>query len=316
MRPLLGIFTALLTLNISAAAASEYSVGDHVRVIVINQSYPGVVARVYRDTVYTIRYDAGYGDYSTLREYMRPLQGHRWATSDGPSVGNAVDVKLGQNNYIAHVISTREDDVYRVRYSDGSEWDTLSNYMRPSAYYHAWNEGDPVEVLWKGVWYDARIVRVVGNDRYRVHYTGYSDSRDEDVSGDRVRMGQHKDRPRMSLSISLSKAPSESGSAPVAYTFLGMDTKRPVPAIRFRIKVNTAKPIEEVDIATKFIAADGKVVNDTTLVWQDIVKSKRQPIENRKSYEDTSYLFPNTARVESKLLRVVYADGTRWNAPQ
>lgn len=307
--PFRSLSVILLTLIASAAAARQYSVGDHVRVLVINQSYPGVVTGVSRGTVYTIRYDAGYGDYATLLEYIQPMSGSHWRRN--PAVGDAVKVKYGQADYTARVISIHDDDVYRVRYADGSEWDTLADYVRPAGYYHAWNAGDQVDVLWKGIWYDARIVRVVGNDRYRVHYNGYADSWDEDVGGERVRMRRHTDQ-HVPAHVESS---AHTEAAPVEYTFLGMDTKRPVPQIRYRIKVNTPKPIEQVDIATKFIAADGRVVNDTTLVWQNIVKSKREPIVNGRTYEDTSYLFPNTARVESHLKRVVFTDGTRWMAP-
>jgi hypothetical protein len=315
MRSLRFFPALLLVLTAHAAAAREYSPGDHVRVLVINQSYAGVVTRVYRDTVYTIRYDAGYGDYATLLEYIQPVSGGQWNAHDRPSVGSAVKVKLGQTDYVAHVIATHEDDVYRVRYADGSEWDTLGDYMRPSGYYHAWSDGERVQVLWKGIWYDARIVRILGSDRYRVHYTGYGDNFDEDVPGERVRLlRREEEHSRAGISITIAPRARASQAAPVEYTFLGMDTKRAVPAIRFRIKVNTPKPIEEVDIGTKFIAGDGSVVTDTTVVWQNIVKSKREPIENGRSYDDTSYLYPKTARVESRLLRVVFTDGTRWDA--
>ena len=317
MRSLHCFTVLLLVLTADAAAAQQYSPGEHVRVLVIGQSYPGVVTRVHRDTVYTIRYDAGYGDYATLLEYIKPVSPGQRGTLYRPSVGEAVSVKLGQTDYMAHVIATHDDDVYRVRYADGSEWDTLGDYMRPSGFYHAWSDGDRVQVLWKGAWYDAGIIRVLGSDRYRVHYTGYGDNFDEDVPGERVRLEtQETDHPHTGVTITIAPRARAPQAAPVDYTFLGMDTKSPVPEIRYRIKVNTPKPIEEVDIATKFIAADGSVVMDTTLVWQNIVKSKRMPIENGRSYEQTSYLFPGTARVESRLLRVAFADGTRWEAAQ
>lgn len=315
MRWLRLVTALLLVLTAQAAAAREYSPGEHVRVLVIGQSYPAVVTRVYRDTVYMIRYDAGYGDYATLLEYIQPISGQR-GTHYRPSVGEAVKVKVGQADYVAHVISTHDDDVYRVRYADGSEWDTPGDYMRPSGFYHAWSEGDRVQVLWKGFWYDASVLGVLDGDRYRVHYNGYGDNFDEEVPGERVRLERRDeaDHPRTGITVTIAPRARATHTAPVSYTFLGMNTKSPVPEIRYRIEVNTPKPIEEVDIATKFLAADGSVVMDTTLVWQNIVKSKRVPIENGRSYEETSYLFPKTARVESRLLRVVFADGTRWEA--
>ena len=245
MRRSVGTLLLLLfALTPLAASAAQYSIGDHVLVTSFKQSYPGVVTKVFRDTVYRIRYDAGYGDYDTLLEYMRPASGTAW--HHAPAVGDAVKVRYGKADYRARVIAKRAEEVYRVRYADGSEWDTIGEYMHPAA--------------------------------------------------------------------GAASAPPPASAAPVDYTFLGIDTAH--SAIRYRIKVHTPKPIAQVDIAMKSVAANGKVVNDTTVVWQNIVKSKRQPIENGKTYEDTTYLFPNTARVESRLLRVVYADGTRWEAPK
>lgn len=237
------------------AAAHNYSVGDHVRVLVMNQSYPAVVTKVYLDTVYTIRYDAGYGDYATLLEYIHPPSGGAW--KHAPTVGNVVKVRYGQADYTAHVIGVRQDRVYRVRYADGSEWATIGDYMRPPT--------------------DAKPAAA----------------------------------PAPAAPAAAASVASAAG-APVQYTFLGMDPK--ASAIRYRIHVNTPKPISEVHIATKFVAANGSVVNDTTLIWQNIVHSKRQPIENGKSYDDTSYLFPNTARVDSHVVSVVFTDSTRWEA--
>ncbi len=47
--------------------------------------------------------------------------------------------------------------------------------------------GQAVEVLWNGTWYASSIVRVNGNGTYRIHYTGWADSWDEDVGPDRIR---------------------------------------------------------------------------------------------------------------------------------
>ena len=241
MRLSIGILMALLLLLSVPAIAREYAVGEHVQVNAFNQWYPVVVTKVSRDTVYTIRFDGGLGDYAELLEYMRPLSGGPWRRP--PAVGDAVKVRYASADYPAHVIAARQDRVYRVRNASGTEWNTTGEYLRPSG-----------------------------------------------------------------------AATPSAAAAPVEYTFLGID--KAASSVRYRIKINTPKPVQEVHIAAKFIAADGKVVNDTTLVWQNIVHSKRQPIENGKSYDDTSYLFPNTVRVESKLQRVVFSDGTRWEAPK
>ena len=49
--------------------------------------------------------------------------------------------------------------------------------------------------------------------------------------------------------------------------------------VSYKIKVNTDKPIEEVHLALKESDASGKVVEQTTVVWQNIVRSTRRPIE-------------------------------------
>lgn len=99
---------------------------------------------------------------------------------------------------------------------------------------------------------------------------------------------------------------------PVDFTFLGITPDK--QNIHYKIKVNTAKPISQVDLATKFMDESGKVLDETTIVWQNIVHSKRQPIERGKTYEDDNYLPPGATKVECVLKRVVFEDGTYWNA--
>lgn len=48
--------------------------------------------------------------------------------------------------------------------------------------------GQAVEVYWQGRWFPADVVAVHADGRVRVHYTGYADSWDEDVTRDRVRV--------------------------------------------------------------------------------------------------------------------------------
>ena len=66
----------------------------------------------------------------------------------------------------------------------------------------------------------------------------------------------------------------------------------------------------------KYLDAKGKVLMDTPILWQNIVKSTRQPIENGKTYQVQDYLLPDTAKVEAQLLRVHFQDGSQWNAPK
>lgn len=44
-----------------------------------------------------------------------------------------------------------------------------------------------VDVLWNGAWYEGTIVAIAPNDKYRVHYSGYSSSWDEWVTLPRLR---------------------------------------------------------------------------------------------------------------------------------
>src|SRR5712692_1427799 len=101
------------------------------------------------------------------------------------------------------------------------------------------------------------------------------------------------------------KTPSRTGEAPVTVEFLGLDTDKEY--VRYSIHVNTDKPLEQVDLGFSYTGADGKRQTET-LIWQNIVKSKQQPIEKGKTYEDERYLGPGATRVDCKLLRVVYKD--------
>lgn len=109
-------------------------------------------------------------------------------------------------------------------------------------------------------------------------------------------------------------AAGEARAAPVELSFVGLDAPKMV--FRYRVKINTDKPVTQVDISAKYVGADGKALDEMTHAWQNIVKMERQPIEMGKTYDAEGYLFPDTARVECKLQRVIYGDGTRWSAPQ
>ncbi|MDT4897440.1 MAG: hypothetical protein QOH25_2517 [Acidobacteriota bacterium] len=99
---------------------------------------------------------------------------------------------------------------------------------------------------------------------------------------------------------------------PVEFTYLGISPDKEFAS--YKIKVNTAEPISQVDIGVKYMGQDGSVLEETTLAWQNIVKSVRQPIEKGKTYEVKDY-FPEAAtKAEYVLKRVIFQDGTRWNA--
>jgi len=100
--------------------------------------------------------------------------------------------------------------------------------------------------------------------------------------------------------------------APVEFTYGGIAPDK--EKILYKIKVNTDKPIEEVHMSLKEMDANGKVLTDTTLIWQNIVHSTRQPIEQGKTYEDYTMLNPGAAKAECSLKEVIFADFTRWSA--
>lgn len=102
------------------------------------------------------------------------------------------------------------------------------------------------------------------------------------------------------------------GQPPVEFTYLGVAPDK--ESIAFKIKVDAAEPISQVDIGIKYLDDAGKVVDETTLAWQNVVKSKRLPIEKGKTYEAQDYLPEGATKAECVLKRVIFADGTRWNA--
>ena len=109
-----------------------------------------------------------------------------------------------------------------------------------------------------------------------------------------------------------SQTTSESTSgAPVEFTWLGITPDK--QNISYKIKVNTDKPISQVDLAVKETDDSGKVLMDTTMLWQNIVKSVQQPIEKGKTYDVQDYLYPGSSKAECKLKRVVFQDGTSWS---
>ena len=82
--------------------------------------------------------------------------------------------------------------------------------------------------------------------------------------------------------------------------------------LAYRIKVNTDKAIDEVHLALKEMDAKGKVVEATTIVWQNMPGSSRRPIESGKTYEDQTPLDPGVVKAECSLKEVIFKDGTRW----
>ena len=111
---------------------------------------------------------------------------------------------------------------------------------------------------------------------------------------------------------SQSPASQTTGGAPVEFFYGGITPDK--TSISYKIKVNTDKPIEEVHLALKETDAGGKVVEQTTVAWQNIVHSTQQPIEKGKTYEAQTPLDSAATKAECSLKEVVFKDGTRWTA--
>jgi hypothetical protein len=105
---------------------------------------------------------------------------------------------------------------------------------------------------------------------------------------------------------------TETVGAPVDFIYIGTTPDK--ESFSYKIKINTAQPISQVDIAIKYMDDQGKVLSETTRAWQNIVKSTRQPIEQGKTYEVTDDLEAGSVKAECRLKRVFFTDGTSWSA--
>ena len=112
-------------------------------------------------------------------------------------------------------------------------------------------------------------------------------------------------------STSATTAGAKTDGNPVEFTCLGLSADR--THFSYHVKVNTDKPISQVDIEVKSVDAKGKSSTETFL-WQNIVKSHQQPIEKGKTYDvDENAVAEGTTKVECKMKRVVFEDGTSWS---
>jgi len=119
--------------------------------------------------------------------------------------------------------------------------------------------------------------------------------------------------PTASLSPAATTPTATNTERPVEFTYLGIAPDK--EHTHYKIKVLTPKKISQVDLGVKYWDASGKVLDETTLIWQNIIKSARQPIENGKNYDVLDYLPEGTTKADVVLKRVVFEDGTYWNAP-
>ena len=108
-----------------------------------------------------------------------------------------------------------------------------------------------------------------------------------------------------------TKGEETTDGRPIEFTYLGITSDK--QNISYRIKVNTEKRISQVDLAVKEMDDSGKVLMDTTTLWQNIVKSVRQPIEKGKTYDVQDYLYPGATKADVKLKRIVFEDSSTWS---
>ena len=99
-------------------------------------------------------------------------------------------------------------------------------------------------------------------------------------------------------------------AAPIEFKYLGISDDK--EHIRYQIVVKTDKPIEQVDMHVDYLDADGNSMMDSTLIWQNIVGTTRNPIVAGQTYDAEDYLLPDTAKVKLDLQQVVFKDMTSW----
>jgi hypothetical protein len=105
---------------------------------------------------------------------------------------------------------------------------------------------------------------------------------------------------------------------PVDLTFYGLTSDQ--KNVHFKIKVNSEKPIRQVDIGLKILDGQGKVLKTYTYQWQNIVPSpkthgtEKEPIVKGKIYDvlKPDLVEAGAEKVEGKLGFVTFEDGSFW----
>lgn len=104
---------------------------------------------------------------------------------------------------------------------------------------------------------------------------------------------------------------SQSTEPPIDFTYLGVSSDK--QHIAFQIKVNTAKPIIQIDLDVKEIDDSGKDLLDRTLLWQSKDCCPRRPLEKGKIYDGFERLLrPGATKTACSVQRVHFQDGSSW----
>ncbi len=123
-----------------------------------------------------------------------------WGFSDSAhaalcNIGDTAQVEWKGSWYPAKVLQGGESKCYIHYTGYDSSWDEwvgphririTTRAAQPSAPLRTWNQGDAVQVLWKGTWYPSHVIGVNGS-QLKIHYDGYDNSWDEWVGPGRYR---------------------------------------------------------------------------------------------------------------------------------
>jgi hypothetical protein len=146
----------VLALALSVAACSKsYRVGDHVLVEWEGADYPAAVQAVEGPGKYRIHFEG----YDPIWDESVPIA--------------RIKRKLPESGSVP---SPPPPAKVRARMASGAGKTQLSTFKI----------GDRVKVDWKGTFYPATILVVLGGERYRVHYEGYDQNFDENVDISRI----------------------------------------------------------------------------------------------------------------------------------
>ena len=116
------------------------------------------------------------------------------------------------------------------------------------------------------------------------------------------------------LIVGVAAAGQAADKPPVAFTYLGFDDAADPQGTRLRFEIAGKTAVSQVDVEFTFFNAAGERLGGETYAWQNVVKSKRLPIEPGKTYEtDRGPFQDGAARAEAKLVRVIFTDGSRWS---
>ncbi len=80
----------------------------------------------------------------------------------------------------------------------------------------------------------------------------------------------------------------------------------------FRFKINTSKPIKQVDVAIEYQGTANQVLRNTTFGWQNIINGEQRPIKGGQTYQDKHRFPEGTIKTKASLERVIYEDGSTW----